>query len=75
MAETLAKANKLENMRVLLKCDVCLTMDVEGRSGGLTVLWKENIKSSVMNFSRNFVNLLIQDEVNGVETYMLLWQP
>lgn len=52
-------------MRISLKFDACLTVDVEGRSGGLAVLWKEKLKCSVMNFPRNFVNLLIQDEVKG----------
>lgn len=38
---------------------------IAGRNGGLAVLWKEKVKCSVMNFSRNFVNFLIQDEVKG----------
>lgn len=38
---------------------------IAGRNGGLDVLWKEKVKCSVMNCSRNFVNFLIQDEVKG----------
>ncbi|KAI5427001.1 hypothetical protein KIW84_032431 [Lathyrus oleraceus] len=64
-SDTLAKAKKLEFVRVLLKFDSSLTIDVEGRNGGLVVLWKDKIKYNVMNFSRNFVNLSIQDELKG----------
>lgn len=63
--DTLPKAKKLEFVRVLLKFDSSLTIDVEGRIGGLVVLWKDKIKYNVMNFSRNFVNLSIQDELKG----------
>lgn len=38
LSETLAKARKLEMVRVMLKFEGCLTIEVEGRSGGLAVL-------------------------------------
>lgn len=61
LSETLSKVRKLENIIVMLKYDACLTFGVEGRSEGLKVLSKNNINFSLMNFSRNFVNLLIGD--------------
>lgn len=64
MLETLAKARKMEQIRVALKYDACLMVDVKGRSGRLAVLWKNQIKCSVLNFSRNFVNLMVEDERN-----------
>ncbi|XP_058776789.1 uncharacterized protein LOC131651141 [Vicia villosa] len=61
LSETLAKKQKLESVRVSLKFDSCLSIDVVGRSGGLAVLWKDSVNCSIVNFSRNFVNLVIQD--------------
>lgn len=55
----------MEHVRVTLKYDACLSVDVEGRSGGLAFLWKNKIKCSVMNFSRNFMNLMVKDEIRG----------
>jgi hypothetical protein len=55
----------MESIREALKYDACLAIDVEGRSGGLAVMWKNNINCRVINFSRNFVNMLIEDEEMG----------
>ncbi|XP_058782838.1 uncharacterized protein LOC131657458 [Vicia villosa] len=63
LSETLAKKQKLESVRVTLKFDSCLTVDVVGRSGGLAVLWKYTVTCNVVNYSRNFINLVVQDEV------------
>jgi hypothetical protein len=62
LSETLTKENKMEKIRAMLKYDSCLSIDVEGRSGGLSVLWKESVKCRVMNYSRNFINLIVEDE-------------
>lgn len=35
----------------------CLSVDREGRSGGLAVLWKDPVKIQVINFARNYINL------------------
>lgn len=55
----------MESIRVRLKFDSCLTIDVKGRNSGLTVLWKNKIKCNVLNYSQNFINLEIDDEVRG----------
>jgi hypothetical protein len=49
----------------MLKYDSCLSIDVEGRSGGLSVLWKDSVNCRVMNYSRNFINLIVEDEERG----------
>ncbi|GAU32101.1 hypothetical protein TSUD_358070 [Trifolium subterraneum] len=54
-----------ESIRVLLKYEACLTIDVEGRSGGLCVMWKDSVKCQVMNYSRNFINIVVEDEEVG----------
>lgn len=50
---------------MLLKFETCFTMDVEGRKRGLAVIWKDTSRCSVMNITRNFINILIQDELKG----------
>ncbi|XP_058755632.1 uncharacterized protein LOC131628842 [Vicia villosa] len=65
LSETLADSRKLERTRVSLKYESCLAVEVVGRSGGIAVLWNNSMKCSVLNFSRNFINLLVQDDVRG----------
>jgi endonuclease/exonuclease/phosphatase family metal-dependent hydrolase len=55
----------MEKIRTLLKYDSCLSIDVEGRSGGLSVLWRESVKCRVLNYSRNFINMIVEDEDRG----------
>ncbi|GAU17164.1 hypothetical protein TSUD_177940 [Trifolium subterraneum] len=40
-------------------------IDVEGRSGGLTVFWKDSSKCQVVNYTRNFINMIVKDEQWG----------
>jgi hypothetical protein len=42
-----------------------LSVDVEGRSGGLSVLWRDTIKCRVLNYSRNFINLVVEEGEEG----------
>src|SRR3954465_10253726 len=49
LSETLSKKQKLESIRILLKFDSCLSVDVVGRSGGLAVLWKGTANCRVLN--------------------------
>ncbi|GAU34086.1 hypothetical protein TSUD_255820 [Trifolium subterraneum] len=65
LSETLSKAQKMENIRVMLKYDSCLAVDVDGRSGGLAIMWKESVKCTVLNYSRNFINLVVEDNEKG----------
>ncbi|KAI5412724.1 hypothetical protein KIW84_057382 [Lathyrus oleraceus] len=64
-SKTLATSRKMESVRVSLKYDACLTVEVEGRSGGLAVIWTNNINGRVLNYSRKFVNLVIEDDEKG----------
>ncbi|WJX78362.1 hypothetical protein P8452_61593 [Trifolium repens] len=65
LSETLTNAHRMERVRTMLKFDSCLSIDVEGRSGGLSVLWKDSVKCRIMNYSRNFINLIVEDEERG----------
>ncbi|GAU27412.1 hypothetical protein TSUD_356480 [Trifolium subterraneum] len=65
LSETLSKKNRMESIRIMLKFDSCLSIDVEGRSGGLAIMWKDNVKCRVMNYSRNFINIIVEDSDIG----------
>ncbi|XP_058776806.1 uncharacterized protein LOC131651153 [Vicia villosa] len=65
LAETLSNSRKLENIRVMLNFDACLSVDVEGRSGGIAVLWKNTDSCSIINYTRNFVNVIVTDKDNS----------
>jgi hypothetical protein len=47
---------------VSLRFHSCLSVDVEGRSGGLSVMWRDTIDCRVMNYSRNFINLIVKEK-------------
>jgi len=51
----------MENICVMLGYDSCLAVDVEGRSGGLVVFWKDVSNCRVLNYSRNFINMVMED--------------
>ncbi|GAU30401.1 hypothetical protein TSUD_364470 [Trifolium subterraneum] len=65
LSETLSHNRHVESIRVLLGFDSCLAIDVDGRSGGQAVFWKDSSKCRVMNYTRNFINMLVEDEQWG----------
>ncbi|GAU37344.1 hypothetical protein TSUD_395250 [Trifolium subterraneum] len=65
LSETLSHNRHIEFIRVMLGFDSCLAIDVEGRSGGLAVFWKDSSKCRVLNYTRNFINMLVEDEQWG----------
>lgn len=50
---------------MLLNFEGCFIVDVEGRSGGLAVLWKRNTFCSILNYTRNFINVSVKENVKG----------
>jgi hypothetical protein len=65
LSETLSHNRTLEHIRVLLGYECCLAIDVEGRSGGLAILWRNNSKCRVKNYCRNFINVIVEDVEKG----------
>jgi endonuclease/exonuclease/phosphatase family metal-dependent hydrolase len=55
----------MERIRVQLNYNSCLSIDVEGHSGGLSVMWRDSIKCRVLNYSRNFINLIVEERGKG----------
>jgi hypothetical protein len=62
LSETLSKTHAMERIRINLNFNSCLTVDVEVRSGGLSVMWRNSINCRIMNYSRNFINLVVKDK-------------
>ncbi|KAK2414457.1 hypothetical protein QL285_037046 [Trifolium repens] len=67
LSETLSKTATMERIRVNLKFNSCLSVDVEGRSGGLSVMWRDTIQCRVLNYSRNFINLIVKEKEDEEE--------
>ncbi|KAK2377607.1 hypothetical protein QL285_078261 [Trifolium repens] len=65
LSETLSKSSQMERIRVLLKFDSCLSIDVEGRSGGLAILWNDKVRCRIINYCRNFINVEVDDVEKG----------
>ncbi|PNX99600.1 ribonuclease H [Trifolium pratense] len=63
--ETLSNARQLESLRVKLGYESCLSIDVQGHSGGIAVLWKASSCCRVLNYSRNYINLIVEDRDKG----------
>jgi len=65
LSETLSHVRKIKDVRVKLGFESCLAIDVEGHSGGLAVLWRKSSEFKVLNYSRNIINLLVEDREHG----------
>jgi hypothetical protein len=39
---------------------------VEGRSGGLAILWNDKVKCKIVNYCRNFINVEVDEAEKGV---------
>lgn len=65
LIETLSHSNKIRDVCYLLGYDFYFTVDREGRSGGLAVIWKSSFQCSIINYSSNFINMQVQDAARG----------
>lgn len=55
--EMLVHANKIEEIRYRVGFDYCFAVNKLVRDGGLAVLWKNNLKLEILNFSQNYINI------------------
>ena len=65
LIETLVNGNKISDLCYSIGFDNHFSVDRIGRSGGLAILWRNSVDCSLINFSQNFINLLIKDPVIG----------
>jgi exonuclease III len=67
LCETLCHANKVEELRRNINFDSCFAVDREGRGGGLALMWKQEKSCEIQNYSKNFINVIIKDNLRQNE--------
>ncbi|XP_037496636.1 uncharacterized protein LOC119371132 [Jatropha curcas] len=59
LCETLVHKMKLVDLCSLLRFDSCSSVDCTGRSGGLGLLWKNEVDVSISCYSNNFIDAMV----------------
>jgi hypothetical protein len=57
-------ANKIEEIRSRLGFDGAFVVDRIGRSGGLACLWKLPFECNLINYSTNFINMEVTNQLH-----------
>lgn len=52
-----------------------LTVDASGHSGGLALLWKEDIKLTILSYSSSHVDAVIEEDLNKLFIIGIYGQP
>jgi len=65
LIETLVDSNKISDLCYILGFENHFSVDQIGQSGGLAILWRNNINCSLLNYSQNFINMAISDPIKG----------
>jgi len=50
-------SRRIEEIKNLTDFDSCIAIDVNGRSGGLALFWKQPFDCHLLNFSLNFIKM------------------
>lgn len=59
LMETILRRNKMERIRSRLGFPNMLVVDCVGKSGGLALLWTEDVDVEVQNYSKRHINAKI----------------
>ena len=65
LIETLCNRNKLKRLKAKLGFECLFTVNPVGRSGGLALYWKSTHKVSLLKFSRNCIDVAVEDQNLG----------
>jgi exonuclease III len=68
LMETKLHKTKMENVRCKVGYPNMFVVDRIGKSGGLALLWNDEISVSIQNFSRRHINGVIEN-LGGVENW------
>ncbi|KAG4109599.1 hypothetical protein ERO13_1Z049322v2 [Gossypium hirsutum] len=60
--ETKINANKFDSIRRKCRMEGCLAVKVEGKSGGLVMMWKDSKMVEIQTYCSNHINSLIHVE-------------
>ncbi|XP_042988754.1 uncharacterized protein LOC122316289 [Carya illinoinensis] len=69
LMETKCGKGRLEEVRRILGFESCLTVESRGSAGGLAILWKNNTKVSIYNYSRWHISAHVLNLV-GDQTWL-----
>ncbi|XP_073278702.1 uncharacterized protein [Primulina huaijiensis] len=61
LSETLVLSNKVEEIRIYLGFDGAFSVNCDGRSGGLAVLWRYRDMCSILNYSQNHIDMKLSE--------------
>lgn len=57
LCETLCKKDTIEKVKNLVKFEGAIAVDVEGRSGGITLLWRNQEEVQLLSYRRNHIDV------------------
>ncbi|KAG6625017.1 hypothetical protein CIPAW_16G066600 [Carya illinoinensis] len=61
LQETRLQVKEMEKIKYKLGYDNCLAVSSEGRSGGLALLWRNDVNLDIKHYSKNHIHASIQD--------------
>ncbi|KAG2693827.1 hypothetical protein I3760_08G113600, partial [Carya illinoinensis] len=61
LQETRLQDKEMEKIKYKLGYDNCLAVNSEGRSGGLALLWKNDVNLDIRHYSMSHIHASIQD--------------
>ncbi|KAA3477279.1 expansin-A1-like [Gossypium australe] len=61
--------NNFTHVRNLYRMSGCLAVSLEGRRGGLAMLWKEGVDVSIQNYSSHYIDSLSQNSIRFTRFY------
>ncbi|XP_042939538.1 uncharacterized protein LOC122274575 [Carya illinoinensis] len=64
LMETKCSKARIETVKRCIKFDSCLVVDSKGSSGGLAMLWKDDVKVQLFNFSRWHISVYVKTSAN-----------
>ncbi|KAK5793998.1 hypothetical protein PVK06_035187 [Gossypium arboreum] len=59
LSETEVRSNEMERIRIRCHMDGCFVVEANGYRGRLALLWKNEVKVTIKNFSNHHVDLLV----------------
>ncbi|XP_057785782.1 uncharacterized protein LOC131003294 [Salvia miltiorrhiza] len=65
LCETLSQRQRIEEIRIRLNFEGCFSVDCAGRSGGLCMLWKTTSSCKLTGYSRNHIDMQINDAIGN----------
>ncbi|CAJ2628079.1 unnamed protein product [Trifolium pratense] len=65
LSETISISSRMEELRCMLGFDSFISVDREGRGGGLALMWRSSFHCSVITYSSNHVDVEVEDNMNG----------